>query len=636
MATVNIIYQAMDPNMTAENLKNDADNFLLNAVTGSMASYEARHSQIQMMAACADAITDGGTLLAEAGTGTGKTFAYLIPIILSGKKAVISTRTKNLQEQLVYKDLAFLSSLRDCDYAIAKGRGNYLCIRRLRAFIPSTEEEKTSHRDFMSWASETKIGDFEELGGRRSPLQERICSDGDACRKTKCPFLSDCFYFKARRKWELAQIVVVNHALLAANTMMPHDSKALPQAEVLVVDEGHALDGILSEQIGITLSKQRCESVLNKFLRVDDRGVYKGLLENSPSLFAAVEDLRREMRSFWEHVSSDLSTRTIIRDTFTLADPLLSLAASARALLENIRSSAMGLYQEDDEIELGAAAFKLKVLADEMEIFAEGAGKFVRWAEIEEKRIGLRMAPIYPRDFIRSELIPEYKTLVLTSATLSVLGNFSMIQSVLGLEDAGVISLPSPFDLRKQAKVLVAREIDLRVEDGIGKLSQVILKEASRLEGGMLVLFTSRGTMHKTWEKTAEELEALGLCPLKQGDIPNRSMLSTMRDSTNCVIFGLDSFWEGVDVKGDALKSLIITKLPFEVPTEPMVVARVEAIRRTGGDAFAMYSLPRAILKFKQGFGRLIRSRSDTGRVIICDGRIETRRYGRQFLAGIF
>lgn len=633
MATEDIIKEDKGIVM-ASNLKKDAEEFLQNVVIDKLQDYELRQPQIEMMGACSEIIDTGGMLIAEAGTGTGKTFAYLIPLILSGKKAIVTTRTKNLQEQLITKDLAFLSSLKEFNYAIAKGRGNYLCLRRLGSFAQSNEGDIQS---FLTWASETETGDLEEYGVKRSPVHDKVCSDADACRKSKCHYYRECFYFKARQRWEHSQIVVANHALLAVNAMMTAESKILPGAGVLVIDEGHTLDSVLSDQIGINLTKQRCENILNRLLRVDNQGVYKGLLSKSRNLFSPVESLRTDMGLFWERVSIELSNRMIIRGVFTFKEPLLTLAGSIRSLIAEIRASAMGLFQEDEEIELGASVIKLSVLSDEMETFAEGTEGFVRWPEIEERRIALRMAPIYPREFVRSNIVPDYESLILTSATLSVGGDFSLTQNVLGLDDARTVSLPSPFDLRSQVKIVVNRGINLREDDeAVEKLSKVILEEASKQDGGILVLFTSRKIMNRTWNLVSNELTDTGLFPMLQGELPNRTMLEIMRESTNSIIFGLDSFWEGVDVKGDALKCLIITKLPFDVPTEPMVSARVEAIRRSGRDPFNEYTLPRAILKFKQGFGRLIRSRNDTGRVIICDERIETKGYGSRFMESIF
>ena len=620
----------MDSDLQQQSMK-----FLQTSVQEALENYELRPPQLEMMSACARTIERGGTLIAEAGTGTGKTFAYLVPAILSGKKTIIATKTINLQEQLVSKDLRFLASLRDFDYAIAKGRGNYLCLRRMNAFRTDNREEQAEYRRLVGWASETESGDREEYGPDRTSIWEDVCSDADACRSKKCSYYRQCHYFLARQRWEKARIVVANHALTVLNSMLPEDSKILPKADILVVDEGHGLDSVLCDQIGLTLSARGIEYILNKLLKVDHRGVYKGLLSQSPALFSAVESLRTEIGLFWIRVRSGLNNRVIITGSLQLGDMMHSLSDSIKALLSSIRTSATGLFQEDDEIELKAALLKLQKVAEAMETFPEGMDGFVRWPEIEERKIALRMAPVYPGGFVKQSVLPSYETIIITSATLSVSGNFHVTTSVLGLEGADTLTVPSPFDIKNQITVDIKHGINLKSEGSEEKLAGVIVEEASKTDGGVLVLFTSRDVMKRTWEIASGELRNIGFNPMLQGELQNRLMLEIMRESENSVIFGLDSFWEGVDVKGDSLKSLIITKLPFEVPTEPMVVARTEEIKKTGGNPFTEYSLPRAVLKFKQGFGRLIRSKTDTGRIVICDERISTMRYGRSFLESV-
>jgi ATP-dependent DNA helicase DinG len=337
------------------------------------------------------------------------------------------------------------------------------------------------------------------------------------------------------------------------------------------------------------------------------------------------------MELLWVLIRKEFRDREITGGDFKFSDLVAGLSDSIMTLITEIRTSVAGLFKEDEEIELGASLLKLKAFADGLEGFAHGMEAYVRWVEIEEARTALRMSPVYPREFVVNNIVPDYQSIICTSATLSVSGDFRFMSRVLGLNEAEKISLPSPFDLKRQVAFDIKRGIDLKRDDGAGRLAGVIVEEASRKDGGILVLFTSREVMKKTWGLCAEELKDRGLNPMMQGEMSKRVMLETMRESENCVIFGLDSFWEGVDVRGDSLKSLIITKLPFEVPTEPLVMARTEIIEREGGNAFHEYTLPRAVLKFKQGAGRLIRSKTDTGRIVICDDRIETRAYGRMF-----
>jgi len=313
-------------------LKQQSEEFVKGLVTNAMPDYELRYPQIEMMGACSNIIEGSGVLIAEAGTGTGKTFAYLIPLILSGKKGIVSTRTINLQEQLVSKDLRFLSNLKEFDYAIAKGRSNYLCLRRLNAYRTSSDEESGEYKKLAGWASETETGDMEDYPNR-SFLWDRVYSDPDACKGKKCSYYNQCFYFKARNRWGKAQIVVANHALIGINAMLSEESRILPKAEVLIIDEGHALDSALSEQIGINLSKRGFENILNKLLKLDERGNYKGLLSKSHHLFQIVESLRTEMELFWDMVKKELEHRKTIKGTFVLANFSSALSSSIRRLL---------------------------------------------------------------------------------------------------------------------------------------------------------------------------------------------------------------------------------------------------------------------------------------------------------------
>lgn len=603
-------------------------NFLKNSVAELMPDYESRSSQLKMVEECSKIIEDGGIIIAEAGTGTGKTFAYLIPAILSGKKTIVSTKTLNLQAQLISKDLKFLSGLIPFDYTAAKGRSNYVCLRRLNAFRPNNDNETVEYRELIKWTSMTETGDSEDYSSKIPVIWLEIYSDPDACKGRKCGYFNQCFYFIARKRWEKAQIVVANHALISINAMLPEESKILPDADILIIDEGHSLDHILSEQIGLTLSKRGFESIANRLLKMDERGIYKGLLSKSPHLFSVVESTKTDMELLWLIVKKTLKHKMLIRGDSGFEETVAGIANSLNLLIQNIRESTTGLFKEDEEIEIRSALIKLKTFAAGLHTFTQGMDGFVRWAEIEEKRISLRMSPIYPKDFVMENILPQYRSVILTSATLSVNGNFDFIKNILGFNKAKMLTLPSPFDLKKQVLLDIKTGINLQNEDGVAKLARVIIQEASKKDGGVLVLFTSKEIMNKTWGAAIDELYDLGLNPMLQGDLPKRLMLETMRDSDNSVIFGLDSFWEGVDVKGNALRCLIITKLPFEVPSEPIVMARTEEIEKNGGNPFYEYSLPKAILKFKQGIGRLIRSNKDSGRVIICDERIKTRAYG--------
>jgi len=492
------------------------------------------------------------------------------------------------------------------------------------------------YRQLLDWVADTGMGDVEDLGARRPYIWDKVCSDSDACRAMKCGYYKECFYFRARQKWERVQIIVANHALVGINSMLTVNSKILPKADVLVVDEAHALDHVLSEVIGTTLSNRGFENILNRLLRIDERGIYRGLLSASQHLFSSITSLRTEMEILWQVSRNTLKDKETIRGAFQFTDLVIGISSSIKTFIDKIKTSCLGLFEENEEIELSAALLKLKAFSDGLESFVTDLEGHVRWVEIGENRIALRMAPIYPREFVLTSILPEFQSTIFTSATLSISGDFGFISQVLGVENAEKLTLPSPFNLKKQVVIEVKKGIDLKNQDGASKLADVVIHEASRKDGGILVLFTSRESMKRAWELSYRELIHLDRIPMLQGHLASKAMLETMRESENSVIFGLDSFWEGVDVKGDSLKCLIMTKLPFEVPTEPIVMARTEMIEKNGGNPFYEYSLPRAVLKFKQGFGRLIRSKTDTGRMIICDERIETKVYGNTFKRSLF
>ena len=465
--------------MSTTTLSQASAEFLEKMVADSMEYYEPRACQLGMMQACARAIEEGGIMMAEAGTGTGKTFAYLIPIIISGKKAIISTRTINLQEQLAHKDLKFLSSIVDFDYAVAKGRGNYLCLRRLNAFRHDSDEEDREYRNILQWAAETRTGDIEDYGSVRLSFWDRLCADADACKWKKCGHFGQCFYFSARRRWEAAQIIVANHAIVCIDAMLPDESRLFPETEILIFDEGHALDATLTDQVGLTISNRVFDYILNKLLKVGDRGVYKGLLSQSPQLFPAVESLRSEIELFWMLLRRAHNDQEIIRGVFELREPLMKIAESVVELIENMKGATSGLFEEDDELELKAVMMKLRDIAAAITQFPEGLPDYVRWIEIEERRTALRMSPVYPRDFVRKNILPFHEAVIITSATLSVAGDFSFNEHLLGLEDCSKAAFPSLFDLARQTTVEIRNGIDLRNNpESIRKLSEVIRSES--------------------------------------------------------------------------------------------------------------------------------------------------------------
>ncbi len=302
--------------------------FLHRMAAPSMADYEPRTEQERMIEACADAIEQHSVLLAEAGTGTGKTFAYLIPAIVSGKRAIVSTRTINLQEQLVRKDLAFLGSLVDVPYAIAKGRANYLCLRRLNAFRAETEKDEQEYLHLLRWAEQTSSGDIEDFGFAGVTVWDRVCTDADACKGRNCAYFQRCFYYTARRSWENAQVIVTNHALVAINGLLAPDARILPQTELLIIDEAHGLEKVLSDQIGIALPNRGFDYLLNRLLRHDERGTCKGCSRCPPVVFPAVQSLRDRLAGLWNAVREQYRDRQTVRGRVLVEDALSAVQGS--------------------------------------------------------------------------------------------------------------------------------------------------------------------------------------------------------------------------------------------------------------------------------------------------------------------
>ncbi|MCL5238312.1 MAG: hypothetical protein M1353_10780 [Nitrospirae bacterium] len=427
--------------------------------------------------------------------------------------------------------------------------------------------------------------------------------------------------------------MVANHSLIGIHSMIK-EGKILPKADVLVVDEAHALDSVLSEIIGTTISNTRFDSIMNRFLNFDKDDIPKSILSASLHLFKDIELLKSEVSSMWKALRIRHKNMELIKN-LKGKGALVKSSSSIKSLIIKIKGSATGLFKEDQEIELIAALRRLERFADDLVAFGRKADGLVRWMEIKGDKTTFRLAPLYPRDFVLKKIVPKYKSLILTSATLSVANDFGYTARMLGLENSKTISLPSPYNMRQQVSPKLRRGIDLDTAEGIKKLAQTVLNEAYKKDGGILVLFTSREIMRKAWNLCFTDLKEHGFRPMLQGEIANKMIVDVMRNCTNSVVFGLDSFWEGVDIKGDSLKCLIITKLPFEVPSTPMPKARMLDMENKGENSFYKYLLPRAILKFKQGFGRLIRSESDIGRVIICDERIATEKYGSKFIKSV-
>jgi ATP-dependent DNA helicase DinG len=668
-----------------------------------LGAYEDRPSQRDMAAYVSDAYNDNSVVLLEAGTGVGKSFAYLVPALAwsraNRERTVVSTNTINLQEQLFAKDLPMLrDALADEDYiptfALLKGWRNYLCLSRLeQARLGQRSLLETRHHDEIEgvaeWARHTGDGTLSDLPVSPSPeVWDEVSAEADLCTRIKCEHFSRCFLFSARRKAAEADVVVVNHHLLAADlsVRMAQDNWAeaavLPPYQRLVLDEAHHLEDVAANHLGTQVGSGGIRRLLNRFER-NGKGLVPALSwelsRHSDLMSRASLDLLHErllptlgqarrsadalllrLHSRLESVPGHVMRLTdeFLHDDVWregLGAELDATLASFRLLREHVETVADRLANAPDEqrpdklmLELRAVVRRLETVCDGLNATlrpASGGVPTVRWLERSGARgqqVSLAAVPLDLAPLLKELLFDKLKTVTLTSATLAAGGDFSFLESRIGLggEESPVAVreiLPSPFDFASQCLFGIPTDIPEPREDEPGHtaaVAQVVTDLAYASDGGMFVLFTSYAALRRV----AAELRAtLGhRWPLiVQGEGPRDGLLRRFRECGNAILLGTDSFWEGVDVPGRALRVLVLTKLPFKVPNEPITQARLERLADQGVDGFMNYLLPHAALKLKQGFGRLIRSRSDVGVVVLLDKRVVTRRYGSLILSGL-
>jgi len=601
-------------------------------------NYEYRQSQLEMAEEVEAAIQNRRHVIAEAGTGTGKTLAYLVPLIRSGLRAVISTGTKNLQEQIFFKDLPFLKKMfPEVKATLMKGRANYLCRQKLydieKQPVLDGLAEVDQYGKIRAWERKTQTGDRAELKDLpdSSTLWPRIDARRETCTGQKCPEFGRCFITLMKQRAAESDVIIVNHHLFFADLMLKQTPYAsvLPEYEALVFDEAHDMEDVATRYFGIQVSN----------FRVDELGrdteatlKQKGILgTDAKPLRAAVEEMRRRSKLFF-----DLFPPKDDRRSFDNRESFLEASRDHYSALLNafVRlESEIGQLKDRPE-EVNRLAERAKELRAALQVVLESEDRnFVFWWERRGHGVFLEASPIDVSAKLRERLFDQVPTVVLTSATLAVGGTFDFLKRRVGIENAKEKIYGSNFDYARQSLLYTPLHLpDPREPDFGRQAADEVAEILKATEGRAFVLFTSYAQMRGVYERVREMIR---FPMLLQGTMPRTPLLNKFRSTPHAVLFATSSFWQGVDVQGEQLSAVIIDRLPFAVPTDPVVAARVRQINEDGGSAFTDYQVPEAVIALKQGFGRLIRSESDRGVLAMLDHRMVRKQYGQLFFESL-
>lgn len=610
------------------------------------ASFEIREGQLAMASAIESAILSKRHLVVEAGTGTGKTLAYLVPSVaaaaVSGKRVLISTGTKNLQEQLMEKDIPFLQRVLPRKFAASymKGRSNYACIHRMKMAddqpILDGVGEVAIFRKVSEWFKTTEIGDRAELVDlpENIPFWNRVNARSEICLGTKCPDFEPCFISKMRARAESADIVVVNHHLFFADLNIRDNDfgRVLPDYDVVIFDEAHLLEDIAAEYFGIQISNFRVDEVARDAAELSIPDAI-----SASSIMRGVARLQEAATQFWQSISDRIrfdGRITLTSDDFENVISRAHIEQNADLLRDALSLLETEVKPLTDDVVESQGIVKRLIQArtDLQFIVGKPDPNFVYWVERRGRGVFLQASPIDVSGILKEKLFDAKDTCVLTSATLTADGSFDFVMNRLGMEKANTDKLvaASPFDYEEQAILYLPPGLpDPRSPEYTRLAADEVVRIITASNGRAFVLCTSVVSMTAMYEIVSSMVDFP--CFL-QGSMSKTGLIDRFRETPHAVLFATSSFWQGVDVQGEQLSCVIIDKLPFAVPSDPLVAARSRSINENGGDAFRDYSLPQAILSLRQGIGRLIRSRKDRGVIAILDPRLRSKGYGRSFL----
>lgn len=628
------------------------------AISRSVSGYERRQQQVEMACVVQKALLSRRHLVVEAGTGVGKSFAYLVPAIeraCSDKsRIIVSTFTISLQEQLINKDIPCLDGVMPwtCKAALAKGRGNYLCKRRLefamRRQMGLFDRFGEALQEISKWASRTRDGSLSDLGYiPDARVWDAVKAEHGNCRGRRCGHFASCFCQKARRELENAKVIVTNHALLFSDLVLREDDVSiLPDYKWVILDESHNIERVAEEHFGIDISNGSVRFLLDGLY---NPRTHKGLLVyvEAGKLTDLVVKAGQAAREFFKNVRNwydEKKEQTNGRCYKNFAED--NVSGHFKELRSGLARLAKQVKDEDERFELMRNVDRCSALVQDLEVFLHQTKQdYVYWVEIGEglyEKVTLKSSPLNVGEDVRRCLFDKFDSCVMTSATLSSNGKkgkdgFEFFTSRIGLEDYDSLKAGSPFDYERQVTLYIEKDLPgPNDEKFVEQACEAIKKYILQTQGRSFVLFTSYKMLASFAEKLGHWFEENDIELLQQGVGQDRtSLLKRFKMDGRFVLFGTDSFWQGVDVAGEALSNVIIARLPFAVPDTPLLAGRLDKIREEGGNPFLEYQLPLAIIKFKQGFGRLIRTRADTGIIVILDSRILSKSYGEKFLAAI-